>query len=173
MPGSVRGNRFFPGSRGHRLIEESATVTDRPTSSPASLSVVEKPRNRHFLSLIAIVLGCYPLDRAGAIFPSLALDRLLRNAVFRQPVGGAGKPRRGASNFSRCPEMGGFFRIGRKLAYCGEEYKEFDADDRSGWSIQGHLEKFEVPVRDRDVPPFSITQVIENEANWKPRFRFA
>ena len=25
---------------------------------------------------------------------------------------------------------------------------------------------------DREVPPFSITQVIENEANWKARFRF-
>ncbi len=33
--------------------------------------------------------------------------------------------------------------------------------------------KFEVPMRDKDVPPFSITQVIENEANRKPRFRFA
>ncbi len=37
----------------------------------------------------------------------------------------------------------------------------------------GHLEKFEVPARDKEVPPFSITQGIENVANRKPRFRFA
>ncbi len=39
--------------------------------------------------------------------------------------------------------------------------------------LRGHLEKFGVLVRDREIPPFSITQVIENEANQGPRFRFA
>ncbi len=39
-------------------------------------------------------------------------------------------------------------------------------------SFWGHLEKYEVPERERKVPPFSITQVIENDANRKSRFRF-
>jgi hypothetical protein len=35
--------------------------------------------------------------------------------------------------------------------------------------LTGHLEKFEVPVRGKDAPPFSSAEALENEAVREPR----